>query len=244
MEGLKEGKIYLCTVKKLLQHGVIVSISDTNIDGFIHISELSKRWVKDIKDVAKEGDKLVCKLIKADEQSPELSIKRVTDNERKQVLKEWSIEGRITKLLSGFYPKDLNSVKKTIIDKYGSLYGMYELLAEGKENSLEPLKLKKEAADALLDFVEKTKKKITIKTELEVMSLDGYGVDKIKEFLTAPYINKKEYSIKYIKAPHYMLLVNAGDTKKTLTQNRKLIDAMQKKSDELGLEFKYKEIKE
>ena len=59
---IKEGDIYICKVKKLLQHGIIVYIKDDQ-EGFIHISELSKRWVRDVKDVAKEGDMLVCKVI-------------------------------------------------------------------------------------------------------------------------------------------------------------------------------------
>lgn len=51
-------------------------------------------------------------------------------------------------------------------------------------------------------------------------------------------------SIKYIKAPHYLLLVNAGETKKTISQNRKLLEMMEKKSGELDIDFKYKELKE
>lgn len=244
MEGLKEGKIYICTVKKLLQHGVIVKIGDSGIDGFVHISELSKRWVKDIKDVAKEGDTLVCKLIRMGEQSPELSVKRVTDNEKKQVLKEWSIENRIVKMLSKFYPKGIESLKKTADEKYGSLYGLYEAVANDKEKALESLDLKKEAAEAMLDFVDKTKKKITIKTDLDISCAEGNGVERIKELLLTPFINKKDYSIKYIKAPHYLLLVNAGETKKTISQNRKLLEMMEKKSGELDIDFKYKELKE
>ncbi|EEZ93329.1 MAG: translation initiation factor IF-2 subunit alpha [Candidatus Parvarchaeum acidiphilum ARMAN-4] len=77
---IKEGDIYICRVKKLLQHGIIVTIGNEEKEGFIHISELSKRWVRDVKDIAKEGDTLVCKVITLG-QSPELSIKRVTDSE-------------------------------------------------------------------------------------------------------------------------------------------------------------------
>ena len=106
MVELNIGAVYVCKVKKLLQHGIIVQIGDTQKEGFIHISELSKRWVKDVKDVAKEGDKIVCKLIKIEQQTTELSAKRVTDNEERQALKEWSVENRIGRIIEKTFKKD------------------------------------------------------------------------------------------------------------------------------------------
>ncbi len=244
MVELNIGAVYVCKVKKLLQHGIIIQIDDTQKEGFIHISELSKRWVKDVKDVAREGDKIVCKLIKMDSQSTELSAKRVTDNEERQALKEWSVENRIGRIIEKTLKTDSSSFMQSIKEKYGSVYEFYNAVLKNGESTLEGLKLNKEAADAITDFVEKTKKRITIKTDLFIQDFAEEGVEDIKRLLQKPYSTKNNYSIKYIKAPHYLLTVNAGDTKKTISENKKIIERLEATSKELGIDFKYKEVKE
>ncbi|MCL4399038.1 S1 RNA-binding domain-containing protein [Candidatus Parvarchaeota archaeon] len=243
MNELEIGKIYICKVKKLLQHGVIVEIDSLGIDGFIHISELSKRWVSNIKDVAKENENLVCKLIKKDGQSPELSVKRVSDSENRQALREWSISNRIMKILENSYKTDFKNVKARIESAYGSVFGMYTEISKNGTKPMDDLKLKSDVKKELADFIDKTKKKITLKTELKIQSYSEDGVERIKKLLTGDYSDKDVYSITYVKAPIYLLKVNAGDTKKTLTENRRILQELEKKSRELAIEFSCKELK-
>ncbi|MCL4398206.1 MAG: S1 RNA-binding domain-containing protein [Candidatus Parvarchaeota archaeon] len=239
---IKEGDIYICRVRKLLQHGIIVTIGNGETEGFIHISELSKRWVRDVKDVAKEGEVLVCKVITLG-QSPELSIKRVTDSEKREALREWSIENRLIKLIEKFYKKDTDKLKDQIIKKYGSIFGFYEALTKNGKTELEDMKLNKEITNELLDFVEKTKKKVIIKNQLELKTYEEKGVEKIKELLNE-CAKTKGVSIKYIKAPVYMMTLDLGDTKKTLNENKKLLELISKKSKTLNIDFKYTEIRQ
>lgn len=239
---IKEGDIYICRVRKLLQHGIIVTIGNGETEGFIHISELSKRWVRDVKDVAKEGEVLVCKVITLG-QSPELSIKRVTDSEKREALREWSIENRLIKLIEKFYKKDTDKLKDQIIKKYGSIFGFYEALTKNGKAELEDMKLNKEITNELLDFVEKTKKKVIIKNQLELKTYEEKGVEKIKELLNE-CAKTKGVSIKYIKAPVYMMTLDLGDTKKTLNENKKLLELISKKSKTLNIDFKYTEIRQ
>jgi translation initiation factor 2 alpha subunit (eIF-2alpha) len=241
MMEIKEGDIYICRVKKLLQHGIIVSVGES-IDGFIHISELSKRWVRDVKDIAKEGDILVCKVITLG-QSPELSVKRVTDSEKREALREWSIENRLLKLIEKFYKKDTDKLKEQIIKKYGSSYKFYEAVIKNGKEELDAMKINKEVINEILDFVEKTKKKIVIKNQLELKTYESEGVDKIKEILT-DFSKTKGVSIKYIKAPVYIMTIDMGETKKTLNENKKLLEQIAKKSKTLNVDFKYTEIRQ
>lgn len=244
MVELNIGTVYVCKVKKVLQHGIIVEIGEGYGEGFVHISELSKRWVRDVKEVAKEGEKIVCKLIKKDPQSIELSAKRVTDNEKRQALREWSIENRIGRILDNSPAKDSTILRAKIKDKYGSYFDFYNTILKNGKSALDDLKLNKDTIEALLDFVEKTKKKITIKTELNVQDFGDDGVENIKRLLLESYSNKSNYSIKYIKAPIYLMTVNAGETKKTISENKKILEGLETKSKHLGIELKYKEIKE
>ncbi|EFD92273.1 MAG: translation initiation factor 2, alpha subunit [Candidatus Parvarchaeum acidophilus ARMAN-5] len=238
---IKEGDIYICKVKKLLQHGVIVYIAGEK-EGFIHISELSKRWVRDVKDIAKEGDMLVCKVITTGP-SPELSIKRVTDSEKREALREWSIENRLINLIEKLYKKDTEKLKAEILKKYGSVYKFYESIIKNGEEELSEMKIKKEAAKELLDFVEKTKKKVIIKNQIELKTYESDGIGKIKEVLTE-FSKIKGVSIKYIKSPVYIMTIDMGETKKTLNENKKIIEQISKKSKSMNVDFKCTEIRQ
>ena len=91
--------------------------------------------------------------------------------------------------------------------------------------------------------MKKTKKKVIIKNQLELKTYEENGVEKIKEVLNECAKNKG-VSIKYIKAPVYMMTIYLDDTKKTLNENKKLLEFISKKSKSLNIDFKYTEIRQ
>jgi polyribonucleotide nucleotidyltransferase len=63
----EEGKLYMGTVKKVMEFGAFVEIFP-GTDGLVHISELDTERVKDVTDILKEGDKVLVKCIGIDKQ--------------------------------------------------------------------------------------------------------------------------------------------------------------------------------
>ena len=63
----EEGKLYMGTVKKIMEFGAFVEIFP-GTDGLVHISELDKERVKNVTDILKEGDKVLVKCIGIDRQ--------------------------------------------------------------------------------------------------------------------------------------------------------------------------------
>lgn len=61
------GKIYLGKVRKIMDFGAFVEIFP-GTDGLVHISQLSEERVKDVKDVLKEGDEVLVKVLEVDRQ--------------------------------------------------------------------------------------------------------------------------------------------------------------------------------
>ena len=61
------GKIYLGKVRKIMDFGAFVEIFP-GTDGLVHISQLSEERVKDVKDVLKEGDEVMVKVLEVDRQ--------------------------------------------------------------------------------------------------------------------------------------------------------------------------------
>lgn len=239
---IKVGDIYICKVKRILQHGVIVEIGATGKEGFIHISELSNRWVKNVKDLVRENSLVVCKVTESTPQSVSLSIKRVGENEKKQSLKEWSVTNRLKKLIEK-YDRSPQSLISKIEDENGSLYNLYSELLEGNHDALDKLKLKQDLRDAVMKFVEGTRKKLVLKSFLTIRSYGENGIDDIKKLLSEQYSSRKTWRFTYVKAPNYLLEVDAGSTKRTLAENKKILDTLERGSQELGVEFEHREIK-
>ena len=63
----EEGKLYMGTVKKVMDFGAFVEIFP-GTDGLVHISELDTKRVKNVTDVLNEGDKVLVKCIGIDKQ--------------------------------------------------------------------------------------------------------------------------------------------------------------------------------
>ncbi|MEK7841660.1 MAG: polyribonucleotide nucleotidyltransferase, partial [Deltaproteobacteria bacterium] len=61
------GKIYLGKVRKIMDFGAFVEIFP-GTDGLVHISQISEERVKDVKDVLKEGDEVLVKVLEVDRQ--------------------------------------------------------------------------------------------------------------------------------------------------------------------------------
>jgi polyribonucleotide nucleotidyltransferase len=66
-DEVEEGKLYMGTVKKIMEFGAFVEVLP-GTDGLVHISELDETRVKNVTDILKEGDKVLVKCIGVDKQ--------------------------------------------------------------------------------------------------------------------------------------------------------------------------------
>jgi polyribonucleotide nucleotidyltransferase len=75
-------KIYKGKVVKIMDFGAFVEFLPQT-DGLVHISELTDKYVEKVKDVVKEGDEVIVKVIGIDELGRiKLSIKQVAPDEK------------------------------------------------------------------------------------------------------------------------------------------------------------------
>ena len=66
-DEVEEGKLYMGTVKKIMEFGAFVEVLP-GTDGLVHISELDENRVKNVTDILNEGDKVLVKCIGVDKQ--------------------------------------------------------------------------------------------------------------------------------------------------------------------------------
>lgn len=77
------GKIYEGKITRLMNFGAFCQIMP-GVEGLIHVSELADKYVKDVKEVVKEGQAVTVKCIEIDEQHRvNLSIKQVEKDKNK-----------------------------------------------------------------------------------------------------------------------------------------------------------------
>jgi polyribonucleotide nucleotidyltransferase len=66
-EEVEVGKIYLGTVRKIMDFGAFVEILP-NMDGLVHISQLAHHRVQSVSDEVTEGEQLLVKVLEIDRQ--------------------------------------------------------------------------------------------------------------------------------------------------------------------------------
>src|SRR6266566_3450576 len=159
------GDLVVATVKRVEDYGAYVKLDEfAGIEGLVHISEMATTWVRNIRDHAREGQKLVLKVLRVNPQRNQidLSLRRVTGREKSEKMLEWKKERKAEAILKSAAEKmnkpeeDAEAVKNTILEKFGGLYDpLEEALDEGPE-ALVKAGLSEEWAQAIAE-VSKTK---------------------------------------------------------------------------------------
>ena len=59
------GELVLCTTSKVIQQGAFVKLDEyKGKEGFIHLSEIASKWVKNIRNFVKEDQKIVARVLR------------------------------------------------------------------------------------------------------------------------------------------------------------------------------------
>ena len=220
----EENEIVLCTVKKILPHGIFVSLDEyKSQEGLIHISEISPGRVRNIRDFVKEGKRIVCKILRVNKEKNhiDLSLRRVNQAQRINKNTEHKQEQKAEKILE-VTGKELKlsleelyrKVGNKLIEDYGSLYNGFEEISENND-LLKTLNLDKKIEDTLSNFIKERikKREIKISASLTLSSINSEGIEIIKATLKALEDKHANIKIKYIGAPKYQLTLVADNYK-------------------------------
>ena len=234
------GDLVVATVLKIAGHGAYVSLDEHgNKEGLLHISEISSRWVRNIRNHVRERQKLVLQVMRVDpsKEHVDLSLRRVSQDEKRKKIEAWKKHRKAETLFTAaasklgveveeLYKKD--GIK--IVDHFGSLYDGLEAAAKRGEEAIIEAGIRKKTAKTLGKIV-KDKiviKGVTIQGELELTSMSPRGVENIKETLLAA---KKvaveldaEANLYSLGAPKYRVDVTAEDYKKAEHVLEKIVE--------------------
>src|SRR6266849_5321785 len=96
------GEMVVATVNRVEDYGAYVKLDEyAGIEGLVHISEISTTWVRNIRNHAREGQKLVLKVLRVNPQRNQidLSLRRVTGREKSEKMLEWKKERKAESIL-------------------------------------------------------------------------------------------------------------------------------------------------
>ncbi len=248
----EEGEFVLCTIGNVHHNSVFANLDEYSKSGLIHISEISPGRIRNIRDFVVEGKKVVCLVLKTDEEKGhiDLSLRRVNDNQKRKKISEIKQEQKAEKIvefvakkldigLTVFYKEIFNKVSK----KYDSLSSYFEDVALG-EGKIELLELDKEKAKVLEELIKERIKpsEVTINSEIELKVYNDDGLDFIKDNLKK--VATEDMIIRYEGGGRYKLSIKSTDPKtaeETIKKaNESLIEIFEKSGGEAKLVTKPK----
>jgi translation initiation factor 2 subunit 1 len=217
----EEGEFIIGTVVEIHPYGVMVALDEyENKRGMVHIREVSSGWVKNIRNHVKMGQKIVAKVLKVEptKEHINLSLRRVSDQQKKITVKQHKLERKGSKLLEYFAEKNsiaLDEVTEKILNplvrEYGYLYDAFEnALIDGKE--ILQGKIPEEYIDELYDLIVSTfeVQKVEIQSTLTIESYESNGVEIIKKALKT---DNSDIEVKLLGSPKYSVKVTSPDYK-------------------------------
>ena len=240
----EEDELVLCTVTKIFAYGVFVDLDEYGKGGMIHISEVSPGRIRNIRDFVVEGKKVVCKVLRINEEKGyiDLSLRRVNEGQKREKINLINQEQKpekiivyTTKKLGVNAPDLYKDVAPKILVKYGLLNLCFEDIVIGNV-SLEELGVDKKVAEILTHFIRERMKppEVIIRGELKLKSYAPDGIEIIKEALTKG--EDKNIHIVYEGGGKYKIEVKASeykDAEKILEKSEhNVINFMEKKGGE------------
>jgi translation initiation factor 2 subunit 1 len=220
------GEIVLCTVREITPHGIYVDLDEYNhMNGFLHISEISTGWVRNIERVAKPQQKIVLKVIRAERSRREvdLSLRQVTNEEKRNKLIEWKQNERALTIMSMVKKKlqlddaQFMEISSKLDKEYGSLYEALEASSKKGEKAFASLEIPEAIAKEIIEVAREkiSSPKYEVGAIVEVSSRASDGIQQIKEALEAATTasSTAEIKVTYVGAPRYRIRVVADDYK-------------------------------
>ena len=232
----EEDEIVMCTVTAIHYHSVFAKLDEYGRSGMIHISEISPGRIRNIRDYVKEGKKVVCKVLRVNEEKGyiDLSLRRVSERQKKQKVNELKQE-QITEKIVEYVAKQrkvdprslYEQIKAKTASKYVSVFSAFEDVSLGALH-LEKLGIEKECAALLTEVIKQRIKppEVEIKGDFKISSYKPDGIEIIKNAVKKAKELKGNFSIKYKGGGLYSLSVIADEYKSAEKVLKKVSDAL------------------
>ena len=236
-QELEEGQIVLCTVEKILGTTVFVKIQD-NGEGTITTSEISPGRIRNLRDYVVPGKKIVCKILRIQENRIHLSLRRVKQTEKKELLEKIAKERSSKAIFKTVLGKEKAQKVLEDITKQHSLLDFIELVKE-KPKELEKYTTKQEAEKIIKIIESKKEKPKELRQKFTLSSKSEEGINKVKKIIQES-CKGTTCNITYLAAGKYRITLKGEDFKGLKTQLNTTLESIEKQAKKQDCEFETK----
>ncbi|OQX21726.1 MAG: hypothetical protein BWK75_02530 [Candidatus Altiarchaeales archaeon A3] len=248
----EEGELVLGTIKKTFDQGAYVILDEYNREGYLSLKEISLKWIKNIHDYVKEGQKVVLKVIRVDQErgAINLSLRTVSDAERKAKIEDVKRVQKEEKFIE-FAGNELKisrdrirEILAPLEDKYRTIYEGIEKIASDNTN-VEILNCDDALMENLVGLINRNVKvkKVEVSGFAMLKSYDADGVERIKKIFKGVISDK--VIITYVGAPVYKIDVISEEYKAAEKKLKSVSEKILKSAKELNCTARYaKDVKE
>jgi translation initiation factor 2 subunit 1 len=245
----EQGEIVLATITKVMDHGAYVTLDEyAGIQGFLHISEIAPGWIRSVSRFVRDGDKkvLLVKKVNPERGDVDLSLKQVSNDQKKQKLKEVKKFEKGKTLLQNVQEKgklsdsEIEKLEDNIYSKFDSVYDAFIQIGRNGISSVKELKLNKKTASVIEEICSKIKlPSVEIRGIMEITNNKSDGVEIIKKILLDATKKDSAIDITYLGAPKYRLSIKAEDFKTAEKSLKPIIEEIQKNIEKKNGIFKF-----
>jgi translation initiation factor 2 subunit 1 len=245
-ERPEEGSLVVIEIEEINPHSVYATLDEhPDVEGLIHISEVSRSWVRDIRKHLDEGEKTVAMVLEEDDDDAStlnLSLKRVNDKQKREKMQEWNKEKKADK----FIEKVADSLDKDFDDVYEDVAFPLQKAFGNTFDGFEEAVVDQDAIADVIDeqyldtVIEVAKDNISLKQvklegELSIEVPTGDGLQTIKEALKAG----DGVDINYISAPQYKIEVWGRNQEQAKERMDETTDAIRDRIEAAGGTFSF-----
>tara|TARA_B100000315_G_scaffold160720_1_gene149151 strand:- start:376 stop:1083 length:708 start_codon:yes stop_codon:yes gene_type:complete len=232
---LESGDLVLCTVERIEKIIVFVKI-DHYGEGSIIISEIAPGRIRNIRNYVVPKKKIVCKVLRISQRgNVELSLRRVTPKERKEVMDQYKQEKSYAKIIESVLGKNA----KKIIDEITKSEKLYDFINDGKKDGgkIEKVFGKKDGGKILDILLSQKQKKAVIKKEISLITYEPNGLELIKGILE----KIKGAKASYISAGKYCITTESEDMKNAGKKSKDILKEIEENSKKQKVLFEIQE---
>lgn len=228
----EENDLVLCSIKAVEGTNVTLELED-GTKGNMVFSEVAPGRIRNIREFVVVGKKIVCKILRIQQDRVELSLRRVSAKERELVLEGYKKEKVLQAVLKPVLKDRVQSVLAKIAEKH-DLVEFYDSIRQNPDLlkpyiSGEELELLRKSLIEKKDKEKEARKKVSIKT------LKEDGINEIQEVLQIGNAD-----VHYLGSGTFSVGVKGMDFKQLNARLDKIIIDMQKRAKEKGIVFEVK----
>ena len=235
---LEVGDVVLCTVDRIVGTVVFVKI-DGNGEGHIITSEIAPGRIRNLRDYVVPKKKIVCKVLRIKGNNIDLSLRRVTSKERKEIMQQYKQEQQAKSAIHQLLKDKAEKTETKILKDFPSLS---EFFNKARENpKLITKYIPKQAQEQITKITQKKRKEIQVTKIINLKCTQDDGVKKIKKIFEIKNPNLKTT---YISAGKFQITLKGKDYKQAKKEIDKIVEQLEKSAKQNDCEFEVSEKKQ